>query len=316
MVQKILFGVDDSNFAIEALAAAGSLVKSSKSLKIILFHGIPDPNISFLSRVLHLSPESLEKYRELSVLEEQRALDRAKELLIASGVGADRIGTLLEEKCNDVAEGMLKSATSEGFETLALARWGATTVGRQVMGSVTYRLAQMADNLPLWIVDPRIPFRDVLVTLVGAPISHRVMDHAVRYFAHLKESRFTFFHVIPPLPPRYWDYSRSLKREELQEIQEEMDDLMKEYTAQVENVMHEGKERLVDAGVPTENVVFKVQAQERGIARDILAELEQGRYGVLLTGRKGSRDISGFGLGSKANKLLHGARALVICLVN
>jgi nucleotide-binding universal stress UspA family protein len=223
---------------------------------------------------------------------------------------------MLEEKCNDVAEGMLKSAASEGFETLALARWGATTVGRQVMGSVTYRLAQMADNLPLWVIDPRIPSRDILVTLVGAPISHRVMEHAVRYFAHLRESRFTFFHVIPPLPPRYWDYSRNLKREELQEIQEEIDDLMKEYTAQVEEVMHEGKERLIIAGVPTQNVVFKVQAQERGIARDILAELEQGRYGILLMGRKGSKDISGFGLGSKANKLLHSARALVISVVN
>jgi nucleotide-binding universal stress UspA family protein len=211
---------------------------------------------------------------------------------------------------------MLKSATSEGFGTLALARWGATTVGRQVMGSVTYRLAQLAENLPLWVMDPRIPFHDVLVTLVGAPISHRVMDHAVQYFAHLRESRFTFFHVIPPLPPRYWEYTPSLNKEEVQARQGEIDSLMKAYTAQVEKVMHEGKEKLIKAGVPTQNVGFKIQALERGIARDILAELEQGRYGILLIGRKGSKDISGFGLGSKANKLLHGARALVICVVN
>jgi nucleotide-binding universal stress UspA family protein len=63
-------------------------------------------------------------------------------------------------------------------------------------------------------------------------------------------------------------------------------------------------------------VALKIQAQERGIARDILAELEQGRYDILLIGRKGFGDIGRFGLGSKANKLLHGAHALVIGVVN
>jgi nucleotide-binding universal stress UspA family protein len=316
MKKRILFGVDDSGFAMEAVAAAGRLIRNSKNLKITLFHGAPDPNVAFLSKVLQLSPESLEEYRKLSIQEEQKVLDRAKELLLESGVGADRVATVLEEKCDDVAEGMLKAGASQGFEALALARWGATTVGRQVMGSVTYRLAQMADNVPLWVIDPRIPFHDVLVTLVGAPVSRRVTDHAVRYFAHLRESRFTFFHVMPPWPPRYGDYTRSLNKKEVQERQEERESLMKAYTAQVETYMDEGKEKLIKAGVPQENVAFKIQAQERGIARDILAELEQGRYGILLIGRKGSGDIGRFGLGSKANKLLHGAHALVIGVVN
>jgi len=189
-------------------------------------------------------------------------------------------------------------------------------VGRHVMGSVTYRLAQLAENLPLWVIDPRIPSHDVLVTLVGAPISYRVMEHAVRYFAHLEESRFTFFHVMPPLPPQYWEYARNLNKGDVQEREEKIDSLMKEYRTRVDHVMNEGKEKLIKAGIPAQNVIFKVQAQERGIARDILAELERGNYGILLMGRKGSRDISGFGLGSKSNKLLHGAHALVICMVN
>lgn len=316
MEQKILFGVDDSDFARQAITAAGSLVRNSKNLKITIFHGAPDPNVPFLSRVLRLSPEAAEKYQKLSSLEEQKVLDRAREALAESGFGADKVATIFEEKCNDPADSMLKLATSEDFETVALARWGATTVGREVMGSVTYRLAQMADNLALWVIDPRIASHDVLVTLVGAPIGHRVMEHAVRYFAHLRESRFTFFHVIPPLPPQYWDQVRTLNKEDLQERHEKIAHLMKEYRERVKKVADEGKEWLIMAGVPEQNVVLKVQAQERGIARDILAELEQGNYGILVIGRKGFKDISRFGLGSKANKLLHSGRALVICLVN
>ncbi|MGD9041375.1 MAG: universal stress protein, partial [Desulfobacteraceae bacterium] len=78
----------------------------------------------------------------------------------------------------------------------------------------------------------------------------------------------------------------------------------------------EGKERLIKAGVPEQNVILKLQTQVRGIARDILEELEEGKHGILVMGRKGFKDIRHFGLGSKANKLLHAAKALVICLVN
>lgn len=56
--------------------------------------------------------------------------------------------------------------------------------------------------------------------------------------------------------------------------------------------------------------------QEIGIARDILTELESGDNGILVVGRKGSKDIKEFGLGSKAYKLLCAAKAFTVCLVN
>ena len=45
-------------------------------------------------------------------------------------------------------------------------------MGRHVMGSMTYRLAQMAEDLAMWVIDPHIASHDVLLTVVGAPISH------------------------------------------------------------------------------------------------------------------------------------------------
>ena len=91
---------------------------------------------------------------------------------------------------------------------------------------------------------------------------------------------------------------------------------MEGYVEEVEEIANDGREKLITAGVPEENITIRCQAQERGIARDILAELEGNNYGVLVLGRKGFRGISEFGLGSKANKLLHSAHALALCLVN
>jgi nucleotide-binding universal stress UspA family protein len=91
---------------------------------------------------------------------------------------------------------------------------------------------------------------------------------------------------------------------------------MKGYAERVEAIAVEGKERLIQAGVPEKNVTVKIQPQDRGIARDILAELENNNYGILVIGRKGSKEIDRFTLGSKAHKLLHNGHALAICVVN
>ena len=311
--QKVLFGVDDSVFARQAIARVGGLLRHSADVKITIFHGAPDPEFSLFSRVPRLSPEVVENYQKLWSLEQRQVLDRAKEVLTKCGFDPDGVETIYHEKCNDPASSMYKLATLEDFETIALARWGAAVPAQKLMGGVTYRLANLADDRVLWVVDPRILSHDVLITIVGADISRRVMEHAVRYFAHLKKSRFTFLHVIPPVPPQvyassYWVYEPTLNDKEGQ--------WMKEYANKAKQIANEGKEKLIKAGIPEQNVAVKFQAQKEGIARDILAELEEGNYGVLVLGRKGFKDISQFGLGSKANKLLHTAHALCICLVN
>jgi hypothetical protein len=80
--------------------------------------------------------------------------------------------------------------------------------------------------------------------------------------------------------------------------------------------MKYGKERLIEAGIPEENIVQKLQYIKQGIARDILQELEIGNHGILVVGRKGAKSIGQYGLGSKAYKLLCAAHTSIVCLVN
>lgn len=315
--QKILFGVDNSQFARDAVAAAGNLLKDNENLRMTIFHGIAEPDLSYVSKA-PLSPEAVEKYLQLWSAEEQKILRQASVAATETGFAADRVDIRYEEKCKDPAISMLYLAKEEGFSSIALARWGAKTLAKNIMGSVTYKLINMAADLPVWMIDPRISSHDVLVTIVGAEISRRVMEHTAQHFAHLTQSRFTLFHVIPTVAPElhtssYWDYVRNLNGEERQK---EMMHRMEGYLKKTEQIANEGKEKLVREGVPEANISVKFQNQKEGISRDILAELEKGRYGILVLGRKGSRDIETFGLGSKATKLIHTAHALMVCLVN
>jgi len=154
-----------------------------------------------------------------------------------------------------------------------------------------------------------------LVTLVGAPVSDRVMEYTLRYFAHLKESRFTFFHVIPAPPPQIWNYECIRDKDIFQEQQEKIRRWLEEKTNRVTQIADEGRQRLIKAGIPKQNITFKLKPQEQGIARDILKELETGNYGIILIGRKGSKKIREFQLGSKANKLLYSAHTLITCIL-
>ena len=200
--KKILFGVDESDFSRQALAETGDLQKNNPKISgLQYFMVLVTPTSPYMTRMLKLSPDELEKHYQLWSLEEKNILKKAKEALTESGFDSKRVTTIFEQDCNDPSESMMKLAGSQGFETVAVARWGATTLSRQIMGSVTYRLANMEDIPAVWIMDPRVRSHDVLVTLVGAPVSRRVMDYTLRYFAHLKESRFTFFHVIPAATP-------------------------------------------------------------------------------------------------------------------
>jgi nucleotide-binding universal stress UspA family protein len=314
--KRILFGTDDSDFAREALSEIGVLLKNSKKLNITLFHGASDVEIPSYYKSICQGADADEKFEELLNLESENVLKRAKEILIESGIEPNMISTVLEKKCKDPSGFMLNLANQEGIDTIALARWGKASVSRQVMGTVPYRLSQMANDQTLWVIDHRMGSRDILIGLVGASVSQRVVDYTVRYFSHLRESKFVLFHVIPPVPPQFWAYESTIDLEDGHEKQQKIVMWLKEYTDKVKEIADDAKNKLIKAGVSEKNVLFKIGPQKIGIARDIFMELESGNYGILVMGRRGFKDIKDFGLGSKANKLLIKCRGYIVCLVN
>jgi nucleotide-binding universal stress UspA family protein len=312
--KSVLFGIDGSDFARQALLETGRVLRQSEDLKITLFHGAVEPDFSLFSDSAGEDPDMVEHYRELWGLKAQKGLEKAKEALEESGFDPERTSAVFDKNCTNPSDAMLMLAGREGIETLAVARWGKTTVSRKIIGSMTYRLSQLANDRALWIIDPRIHSRNVLIGLVGAEISQRVVDYSVRYFSHLRESRFTLFHVMPPIPPQYWAHE-GIQQMEGAEKQEKIVGWMKEYADKVRELADDAKKKLIQAGVPADRVVFKCEPQKHGIARDTILELQKGGDGILVIGRKGYKDIQDFGLGSKASKLLVAGRAFLICLV-
>lgn len=311
---KVLFGIDESDFSRAALEATGQILKDNQKASLTLFHGFSIPT----ALLAKLSPdqEQLRAYQNALNMEARDLLEQAREMLLKTGFDGRRISVVLDKNCKDPAEHLLRLAGSEEFGTVAVGRWGTASVGRHAIGSATYRLAHSSDRFPVWVVNPRISSRHVLICVVGASTSRPIVDHVVQYFNHLQESQFTLLHIIPPFPVEDGQLIETLHKQPFEEQTAFLIRMMEEYSAQAKDIMNYGKERLIEAGIPEKNIVQKLQYIKQGIARDILQELEIGNHGILVVGRKGAKAIGRFGLGSKAYKLLCSAHTFITCLVN
>ena len=72
---------------------------------------------------------------------------------------------------------------------------------------------------------------------------------------------------------------------------------------------------LVDAGFDAGNITIKVENKKHGVARDILAEAQNG-YDLIVLGRRGVSGIKEFFLGSITNKVIHGAKDISVLIAN
>lgn len=305
-VNRMLFGVDNSDFSRTSLAAAGKLIANDQRLSIDIFHAAPDMSI-ISSKYAQRGDEDRES---------KDCLEKAKRELMDAGVQEERISVILEENRNDPAGTMIDLAEDESFDIIGLARFGESTIGRHVIGSVTSRVTNSSEKVPVWIVDHRVEARHVLVCLVGAPIGQRIIDHVANHFSHLQENRFTLYHVVSPFTLKADLLTKVLSEGASEQEKERLTQSVNRYLERTEETLEEGRRKLIHSGIPEKNIQIKKQAQEEGIARDILTEMERGDNGILVVGRKGSKEIQQYSLGSKAYKLLCAARPFMFCLVN
>ena len=96
--KKLLFGVDDSEFALEAISAAGGLLNNCTDLKITLSYCAPDRDLTFLAKVLRNYPEALQEIERVCTLEEHDVLEKAKNALVALRCGRGQIGDVLRKQ--------------------------------------------------------------------------------------------------------------------------------------------------------------------------------------------------------------------------
>jgi nucleotide-binding universal stress UspA family protein len=315
-MRKVLVAVDGTSKGLDMVSVLGRLLKDRKDVKMVLFHCV--------QQVTSLLPEDLcmdvvENCKLPCDTQErlgQAVLKASSERLTQAGVAQGDIELRLKIDSVDPARDIIEQATIEGARTIAVGRRGRSQVETLLLGSVSAKVAQYGEGKVVWVVDaPVNDSMSVLIAMEGTPEARALCDYTAEFFVPCSGLDYSFLHVIPPLPPEFWDDGHILNESEQKAREARIEKWRTDWTATVERHMAEGRNILAEGGADPQKMESMILRTREGVARDILTEIEAHKFRIVVMGRKSSREKKPFPLGSRASKILQHSKGVILCLV-
>jgi nucleotide-binding universal stress UspA family protein len=297
------------------LATVGELLKDQNDCDLELFHSVQEFSNSYT-----VAADEVDASRVFASRVEKignSVLVKSKGVLLASGFPPQRTQVKVELGSEDPAEDILRQAQEEGISTVALGRRGLSKMGRFLLGSVSNKVAHYCDRDAVWIVDtPVHQSRKVLIAFEGFKDCLELTRYAGAYFGSIPDLQFTLLHLIPPVPPAFWDDGHILSLEERKDRKAHVEKWRLGSMEQAEKYVAEGRDFLVQKGVQPENVTASIVPTREGVASDLINEIEDKHYEIVLIGKKSFHKKTSYLLGNRANKILHKAKGVILCLLD
>ncbi len=299
MEKKILVATDGSPAADRALDYVGMMAAGMiRDLKVTVFY-VMSQVPPFMRREGADDPAAFRRLQALENRNRQAArqvLDGAKERLQAHGIGESAIEFKAAPRASDAARDILFEAEHGLYDALVMGRRGLSKAQELFMGSVTNKVVQHAERLPLWIVGGQVTSLKVLAAVDGSEGSLKAVDHMAFMLGGNHDCHITLFHVGASLA-NYCplDFDADLGREIEGDLMTSEAECMDDFYARAVRVLEE-------AGLDRNRI--STQTHEGGISvpAAILNELKSGGYGTVVLGRRG--ESRSFFLGHASDKVL------------
>ena len=249
----------------------------------------PVPGLSEIER-----EEKLEKIQRENISRAQGYADQTKDFLVQGGFPPERVHTKVTLSRGDIAQSLLLEAREGKFDALVVGRRGLGRLASAWMGSVSQRLVEYGQGVPVWVVDGKAWNKRFLIAVdLGVP-GLQVVDHVSFILSGDPEAQVVFYYVISALFPGETEHGLAEVQELL--IKEEEEEAAR-FFAQVEKMLQEN-------GLSKEQVRVKIRTSPFGPAGAILKEAQEEDYGTVVLGRRGRGGFKGLLLGSVASKVL------------
>jgi nucleotide-binding universal stress UspA family protein len=149
--KNVLAAVDNSENALRAVDHAGFML-SGTDAKVTIFHSKRDVRRFIPKAVLNEFPE-VQKYWQHKAGEEIAPfMQKAKDMLLAAGLGEDQITTKVVDGSRSAAADILNEAQNSNTGTLFLGLRGYSAVKDFTMGSVTRKVLNQARDMTVSVV--------------------------------------------------------------------------------------------------------------------------------------------------------------------
>ena len=310
MQKKILVAVDGSPASNRALDYLGLMEGARiRELSVTLLY-VMNPIPPYLRREGQAAPEAFKRLRALENKNRQAArqvLEGARERMLDHGMAPEQVETKALPRTADVARDILFQAEQGLYDALVLGRRGLSKAQELFVGSVTNKVVQHAERLPVWILGGRVTSLKVLCPVDASEGSLRAVDHLAFMLGGNPECEITLFHVGATLanycPLEFAEQEGVEIEGDLMRVEQEC---MDDFYARALEVLSQG-------GVERDQVRTKSVEGRLGVTRAILAELKEGDYGTVVLGRRGEN--RSFFLGHVSDKVVSRADTVAVWVV-
>ncbi len=316
MENKILVAVDGSKKGFETVSILGGFLREQSRVGIVLFHCVHQ----LAAREEDLCTNMYESCK-LSLADQEKVgheiLNEAVKRLQAAGFPGERVEARLKTDSLDPALDIIAEAEQGNYETIAVGRRGRGNLETLLLGSVSGKVAHYAPKHTVWVVDtPVFENNKVLIAMEGAPDSLELVRYAADVLGPIPRLEYTFLHLMPSVPPTFWDDGHILSPDEEKDPRSRLEQWRTEWTTNVREFMSRGRLQLVEKGVPEDNIRTLILPTRQGVARDLLQAMEEDRFKLVFMGKKSLHERKPFLMGSHSNKILQAAKGIILCLVD
>jgi nucleotide-binding universal stress UspA family protein len=313
MDKKILIAVDGSPASDRAVDYVG-LVEGAmvKNLKVVLFHAMSAVPPSMRRE----GQSDTETYRRVAELERrnrkaaQEVLDQARQRLLDRGLANEHIESKAMPRAADAARDILFEAEHGLYDALVMGRRGLSKAQELFVGSVTNKVVQHAERIPLWIVGGRVHSLKVLCAVDGSEGALKAVDHMAFMLGHNPECEITLFHIGASLA-NYCPLSFEVDETDLQKEIE--GDLMTSDAECMDDFYLRAVKVLMEGGFGREQIQTKSKQGGMSVAGAIAEEVKAGDYGTVVVGRRGQN--RSFFLGHVSDKVLNKCEQAAVWIV-
>lgn len=298
MNRHVLLATDGSPHAQSAAKYLVQLFAQREDFEVTVV-SVAEPPPSYLFRpVPGLSEiereEKLEKIQAQNLSQAQRCVEETRRLLLEGGLAEEKVHTKVALSRGDVAQTLLQEAREGLFDALVTGRRGLGRLASAWMGSVSQRLVEYGQGVPVWVVDgARWSKRFLVAVDLGEP-GLTLVDHVFFILSGDPEAEVTLLHVISSFLP-------GEAEEGLEDVQEL---LLKQEEEEAARFFAQVEDMLRESALSKDQVRVKIRKEPFGAAGAILDEAKEGGYGTVVLGRRGRGGFKGLLLGSVASKVL------------
>lgn len=309
--KKILVAVDGSAAALKAVDYVGLMEGAMiRELKVTLLF-IMNPVPPFLRRESQRSPEAFKRLRDLEGGNRKQAaevLNKCQEHLVRHGMDPEAVEKKSLPRTSDAARDIIFEAEQGLYDALVLGRRGLSKAQELFVGSVTNKVVQHAERLPVWVVGGQVTSLKVLCPVDGSEGSLRAVDHMAFMLGENPECKVTLLHVGASLG----NYcTMDFVETELAEGIEA--DIMHSDAKCMDDFYARALRVLEQAGFGPDQVETKSIEGGLSVSGAIMDEVKRGDYGTVILGRRGEN--RSFFLGHVSDKVMVKGKDIAVWIV-